>query len=169
MTAVLVRYIWPLSAELLAPFTTLPGFRQTDWKMWTMTPCVLDQLERVLLRDNVNINIKANYRIISNLNQKVFVCLAIVIVFYCIAKIHTKHQPRKQVKMLLIYFIYWVPTKILTIHVLSQHDKTIHDKQYMTNNTWQNNTWQNNTWQTIHDKTIHDKTIHDKQYMTKRM
>lgn len=85
MTAVLVRYIWPLSAELLAPFTTLPGFRQTDWKMWTMTPCVLDQLERVLLRDNVNINIKANYRIISNLNQKVFVYLAIVIVFllYC--------------------------------------------------------------------------------------
>ncbi len=82
MTAVLVRYIWSLSAELLAPFTSLPGFRQTDWKMWTMTPCVLDQLERVLLRDYI----KANYRIISNLNQNVFVNLAIVIVFILLRK-----------------------------------------------------------------------------------
>ncbi len=76
MTAVLVRYIWPLSAERLAPFTSLSGFRQTDWKMWTMTPCVLDQLEIVLLRDCI----KANYRIISNLNQNVFVNLAIVFI-----------------------------------------------------------------------------------------
>lgn len=51
MTAVLVRYIWPLSAEILAPCITRPGIRQTDWRIWTMMPCVLDQLERVLLRD----------------------------------------------------------------------------------------------------------------------
>lgn len=104
MTAVLVRYIWPLSAELLAPFTTLPGFRQTDWKMWTMTPCVLDQLERVLLRDYI----KANYRIISNPNQNVFVYLAIVVVFYCIAKINKKYQSRKQVKNNIKYMIYQI-------------------------------------------------------------
>lgn len=34
----------------LTPCTTLPGIRQTDWRIWTMTSCVLDQLERVLLR-----------------------------------------------------------------------------------------------------------------------
>lgn len=43
----------PIICGVLAPFT-LPGFRQTDWKMWNMTPCILDQLERVLLRDQVN-------------------------------------------------------------------------------------------------------------------